>query len=103
MKKNFVYGLSALLVASMMMAQMPTQAATKDVKKPPHQRVIKQQKGMTGGAASVTDKKTTETKTTVKTTTKKPMTGGAAGMIDKKPIETKSTVKTTKPMPSKKY
>lgn len=76
MKKNFIYGVSALLVASVMMMQVPTQAATKEVKKPPHQRVIKhQKKGMTGGAANVTDKKT----------------------------ETKTTVKTTKPMPTKKY
>lgn len=65
MKKSFVYALSAVFALSVMMAQIPAQAATTHhhVKKVHHEkRMMHHKKGMTGGAAGITKKHTTGTK-----------------------------------------
>lgn len=64
MKKSFVYALSALFALSVMMTQIPAQAAiTHHSKKIHHEkRMLHHKKGVTGGAASITKKNVTGTK-----------------------------------------
>lgn len=64
MKKVFVYALSGLFALSMI-TQIPAQAATTHHGKKIHheKRTMHHKKGITGGAASITHKKSVESKT----------------------------------------
>lgn len=65
MKKSFVYALSALFALSIMMTQIPAQSATTHHGKKIHheKRMIHHNKGVTGGAAGLSKKQATKTKT----------------------------------------
>ena len=78
MKKKFVYALSALAVASFMLTQIPTQAATTTTttttypsKTMPKTTVKPVKKVVTTGEKGSTVKNITETKTTKTNTTQK--------------------------------
>ena len=77
MKKNFIYGLSALAVSSVMLMQIPVQAATTTTtttypNKVIHKTVVKPtKKVVTTDDKGSTVKNTTETKTTKTNTTQK--------------------------------
>lgn len=78
MKKTFIYGLSALVVASVMLMQVPAQAATTTTTTtypskavPPHKTVQPAKKVVTTKDKGSTVKNITETKTTKTNTTQK--------------------------------